>query len=195
MIPFAVVVLDELVQCDPVALPHQNHPVEALVFDRSTKRSAGTLQFGARNDVCTTYTILQHFAQRRAPLPVAVSDDHPAAGQGCLIGDRYCAGSWRLKASSGCDVQPTICTRRVARSSRSASRTLPTRATSHTSVVKKSVPTIPPQYARVTCTTRLVARVPAECPALSGSGAIVDRAKRCPMRLDRLRETGGRLNA
>jgi hypothetical protein len=107
MSAFAVVLLDELVHSPPeLPLPIGTMRLRHSSLIDRTKRSACALHFGAWNGVCTTphAGVLQHVAQRCAPLLIPVADQHAAAGKHSLVGGRHCpaglgheglVGMWR----------------------------------------------------------------------------------------------------
>jgi hypothetical protein len=111
--------VDELGQGpSQVALSKWNHTIRHSPLIDRTNRSACAWALGARNGVCTTRTPASSTSRRTAVLHL------PSRSQ---INTRWLTSTpssaavrvrptWRMNLSSGCGVDPTICTRREARS-------------------------------------------------------------------------------
>jgi hypothetical protein len=123
VIPFTVVVLDEL-RNGPAEMTFadRNHSAETLFLDRAHEALRVGIRVGRmkRGLHHADPGVAQAFANGRTPLRVSITDQHAMADQHAIIrcGERAVSvrSTWRMNPSLGCDVEPTMCTRREARS-------------------------------------------------------------------------------
>ena len=88
MIPFAVVMLDELVHSPPeVALPQRNHPVETLALNRSYEPFRVRIDVGRMKRTLhdSDAGLFKEPSNRWTPLPVSITDQEAVADQHALI--------------------------------------------------------------------------------------------------------------
>ena len=119
MIPLAMIVIDEFREGpSEVALAERNDPIEALVFDRS--HEAFRVGVRIRRLKRRLHDVHPGLAQQPphlpAPFPVTIADQHAMVAQQPVSAAVSVRPTWRMNSSSGCGVDPTICTRRDARS-------------------------------------------------------------------------------
>ena len=118
MIPLAMIVLDEFAErSTEVPLTHWNHPAQTLFFDRSHEPFGVRVRVGClkrrAHDMHPSF--VQQPTHAPAPLLITVTDQQAAVTQQAIGGGQR-AGGLAHEQSSGCGVDPTIWTRRDARS-------------------------------------------------------------------------------
>ena len=119
VIPFTVVVLDEL-RNGPAEMTFadRNHSAETLFLDRAHEALRVGIRVGRlkRRLHHADPGVAQAFANGRTPLRVSITDQHAMADQHAVIRGGERAADLAHEPSLGCDVEPTMCTRREARS-------------------------------------------------------------------------------
>ena len=113
MIPFTMVVVDELRhRPSEMTLTERHHPVEALLLDGSDETLR--MRIGIRCPHRRLYDANSRLAEPPpcvfAPFSTVWSRSSPLSA---AVSVRL---TWPMNSSSGCDVDPTMCTRRDARS-------------------------------------------------------------------------------
>ena len=119
MIPLTVVVLDELRNRPPeMAFAERDHTMETLVLERAHEPLRVGIRIGRliRRLHDSESGLAQPRTHGRAPLGVPITDQHAMMDQQPVIRSRHHATACCINPSSGCGVDPTICTRREARS-------------------------------------------------------------------------------
>jgi hypothetical protein len=119
MIAFAMIVIDERRDGSPeMALAERNHPIETFFLDGSHEALRVRIRVRRPHG-------RQHDANPRsaddsphvlAPFPIAVAEQDAVIAQQSNIRGRSVRLTWRMNSSFGCGVDPTIWTRRDARS-------------------------------------------------------------------------------
>ncbi len=97
-----------------MALAQRNDPVEAFFLDGSHKPFGVGIRVrrAIRRLDDTNLGLLQHLPERGTPFRIPVTDQHATD---LRIRHRQRAPPWRMNASSGCNVDPRIWTRRDSR--------------------------------------------------------------------------------
>ena len=118
VIPLAMVVIDECLDgLSKVALAERHHSIEALVLDRPYEPLGVRVRI--RRLKRRMHDVHPRIAQQPshipAPFPITIPDHHAMVAQQA-VGPVRLRPTWRMKKSFGCGVDPTICTRRDARS-------------------------------------------------------------------------------
>ena len=119
VIALPMIVRDESLNgVSKVALTEWNHPVEALFPDRPHEPLGIGIGVGrlprCQNDA--NPRSLEGLAHRRGPFPIAIADQHPVCAQEPVVCGVTLRATGRMNTSFGCGVDPTIWTRRDARS-------------------------------------------------------------------------------
>jgi hypothetical protein len=111
--------IDEFCERPPkVTLAQRHDSIEALVFDRPHKPLGIGIRIGRLKRCLHDLhpALAEQAAHLPAPLPIAITEQDAMARQDALIRCRQCAADLALNTSLGNGVEPTICTRRDARS-------------------------------------------------------------------------------
>src|SRR5262245_30814232 len=119
MIPLTMIMMDELRHGpSEVALAERNQPVEALLLDGSDKTLRVRIRIrcphGRQDDA--NPRLAEALLYLLAPFPIPIADQDGVVPQqpvSAAVTERLI---WRMNRSSGCGVDPTMCTRRDARS-------------------------------------------------------------------------------
>jgi hypothetical protein len=182
VIPPAMVVIDELLEGpSKVARAEGHHPIEALERDRPHEPLGVGVRIGRlkRRVHHVRAGIAQHLSHLPAPLVVTITHQHAMGAQQAVRTVRVRL-TCRMNRPLGCGVDPTLWTRRDARSITNTAWYVTNPRHVQTSVVKKSAAATAFQCARRNVCHDVGRAGTGDTPCVLSIRAIVERPTRCP---------------